>query len=587
MQFNINDILRSRENQANAAANAQSNAAMYGAQGNRFQAEGNALSNIWQQPANFGSIVGGMYAPFATGVGSQGSNYSNNYGAYSQGLSGLANANTNAYGAYASGLTNAANSLSQERNNLYGSQAMAEAARQGTLANIGSAALGAYGGAANAALGAYGLQQQAFNQAYGQLGAANQSALSGLGQSRNNALGNLGAGYGAAATAGSNLGAAGAAASRYDESSTDTNEQSRNRTRNVSAEQATQESLQRGSGSSFGNADGSVSGSLGGGGGGGGYYVGSPGGQVASGGYGGGGYGGGGYGGNQQSRSGSEQQQFGQTSGSGLRYSEQSQDSSAGKVASQRTRSGPDAAAFNTAMSSGLAGIGGALSGLAGLQSGINSSADRDAIVNSSQRQLDGLRQSNEGYIDPVTGRYVAGGREIPSMMLGQTLGGLLTLGGQGYANSNRGMDQYYANANAVAASNPYRSVVDNLTAGYLDNAGRLGGYRSDLGYGFGAANANVGGVVGSLEGGFGDARNQVGGMYRDSIQPWMQGQRDPNNFLLPRFDRGNELRQRANELRMMGYTYNPETGRWVSPDGRRSETGVAMATSGYDRVGI
>jgi hypothetical protein len=585
MNFNINDILRSKERQANAAANAQVASAAHAAAGQRAQAEGGALSTIWQQPANFGASISSMYSPFASGVGSQGGAFSNNFGAYSQGLSGLGNASTNAYGAYASGLTNAANAAMQERGNLYGSQAMAEAARQGTLANIGSAALGAFGGAANAALGAYGLQQQAFNQAYGQLGAANQSALSGLGQSRNNAFGNLGAGYGAAANASAQLGAAGAAASRAEQNDTNTSERSGSRSRNISAERAEQSQTQRGSGSSFGDSSGNVSGGSGGygttGGGSPGYYVGSPSGPVASGGYG-GGYGGGGfgggsqYGGNQQSRSGSEQSQVGNSYGSGVRLSDQSQESLAEKNASQRVRSGPDANAFRAAMGSGMAGIGGALGGLAGLQSSINSGADRDALVRGNTENLRGLRQSNEGYVDPVTGRYIAGGREIPSMMLGQTLGGLLSLGGQGYANSNRGMDQFYSNQGAVASLNPYRSVASDLASGYLDNASRLDGYRSDLGSGYGDANRNVGNVVGALRDGYGTGMQAVQDIYRGSVEPWVQGRRDANNFLLPRMDMKNELQQRAQELQMQGYVYDPNRGAYVSPGGGRIVRGGA-----------
>jgi hypothetical protein len=152
------------------------------------QAEGQALTTLMQQPAAFGALNSANYG-----------NYAKAFGDYSQGLAGLGNATANNYGFYAGGLGNLAQAQANAQNNNQllntGYNSMAEAARQGALSNLGSAALGAYGSASGSAMGAWAQNQMAYNKMLSDLGAANQTGLSQLGQSRNNALGNLGGSY--------------------------------------------------------------------------------------------------------------------------------------------------------------------------------------------------------------------------------------------------------------------------------------------------------------------------------------------------------------------------------------------------------
>ena len=154
----------------------------------------------------FGSAVAAP-APFATALGGLGNNYADTYKSYTQGMGGMGNQRVGAYGAYAGGLGQVANAMGQERQGFYQGNALAEASRQAALGNIGTASLGSYGQAANTALGAWAQNQMAHNQALTGLGQANQTALAGLGSSRNSALGGLGQSY---ADLGGRLGAASA-----------------------------------------------------------------------------------------------------------------------------------------------------------------------------------------------------------------------------------------------------------------------------------------------------------------------------------------------------------------------------------------
>lgn len=125
-------------------------------------------------------------------------NFAQSQNAYQQALAGLGGAYANNYGAYAAGLGNVAQAQANAMNNQNaqnGYYSMGEAARQGALGNMGSAALGAFGSASNSAMQAWAANQQAYNKAMSDIGSANQTGLSQLGQSRNNAIGNLGNSY--------------------------------------------------------------------------------------------------------------------------------------------------------------------------------------------------------------------------------------------------------------------------------------------------------------------------------------------------------------------------------------------------------
>lgn len=192
---------------------------------NAYGALSGGLSNLGQSRAAAAAAEDNAYTGLAVGLG--GAN-ADAYGAYSSALQGLAGAQSNenvglansyagmqtglansvanTYGNYAGGLGNIAQSMAAERAANYNSNAMAEAARQASVGNIGSAALGAYGSAAGTALNSWGQAEAAYQNARGNigsaymnsmggLGTANQAAISNIGSTRNQALGSLGQSY--------------------------------------------------------------------------------------------------------------------------------------------------------------------------------------------------------------------------------------------------------------------------------------------------------------------------------------------------------------------------------------------------------
>lgn len=536
MKSSMNDRnARAQENMAASQAAGQIGAA-------REQATGNTLSTLWQQPAQFGGILGGMFGAYGSGLSGLGQSYGGNYSAYAQGLSNLGQMSA------------------QERSNLYGSNAMAEAARQGAVANIGSAALGAYGGASNAALNAFAAQQDAYNRAMADSIAANQAALStygqsqnnaigGIGQARNSAIGQLGAArsgalaqaaatYGGLGNAASQLGAAGLAASRQDRESSTTDQLSQQQS--SSRDRSTVNERAGSAGNSYGSQDSNVSADFGGGGGlggGGGFYAEGPSGGIASGSYGNASpYGGlsGGSSGGSTARSGSSQNSYGS--------SQKVNDIASDQSSMQRNRvrsdsyGGPSMPAFRESLGAGASGIAGALYGLADTRDDIMSDMDLNALNNDAAI---GAVLSNP------TGQSIASGatdgfnrldaannyaRMVPSMMLDQTLSGLYGLGGQGYANSNRGMDQYYSSTNSVAESSPISQLLAGLSLGYGDVQARTGGLQRGLTDAYGSSVGNI---------------NDI---YDNSIGNWMRGQRDARNALMPIADGAAQIRAQEAE---------------------------------------
>lgn len=82
-------------------------------------------------------------------------------GAVGQAAAAQGNADMGRYGA----MGNVATAMANERSSAYTAAAMAEAARQAAVGNIGSAGLGAAGSAAGSAMGAWGQNQAAYKQA--------------------------------------------------------------------------------------------------------------------------------------------------------------------------------------------------------------------------------------------------------------------------------------------------------------------------------------------------------------------------------------------------------------------------------------
>lgn len=118
---------------------------------------------------------------------------------YGQALAGLGNTYGQNYGSYAGAMGNMAQAYANQASNRYSSNAMAEAARQGAIGNIGSSALGAFGNIGGQALQAWAQNQASYNNALQNMYGANQASMSQLGQSRNAALAGLGNSYASAA----------------------------------------------------------------------------------------------------------------------------------------------------------------------------------------------------------------------------------------------------------------------------------------------------------------------------------------------------------------------------------------------------
>lgn len=517
--MNINDLINARLASTNRQAQSQENAANAAAQGQvgaaRAASDGNVLSHIWSQPASFGSLSADIYGNYAGNTGAQGGNYANTYGAYTAGLGGLGSNASQNYATYAAGLGNVGNN--------YGSQATAnsaaEAARQAALGNIASSALGAYGSGMNAAMGAYGLQQQAYNLAMGQAMNANQGALSALGQSRNNALAGLGNAYAGLGGSAAQLGGAGLQASQTSRTDNYQDQTARNR-------QSTG-GYSRDTASMYGGGSGGYGGGYGSGYGGGypqTFQASGPDGMIASGSYGGdvGSMYGNVYGsGNNAYDMSGSRNAFSETYGNNDSYARNTQ------RASQVT--GPQMDAFRASLGAGMSGINSALGGLAGAQRDAMSQADTSSILGSYNSGIGSLNAAN------------AAAAGVPAQMLEQSLGALRTLGGQGYNNIRRGMDQYYGAAKANTAAQD--GILGLLTAGYSSAGNQLGGIGAAMSGGYGNAVRNVDAVRGDLATGASNARADVKNIYDGSVGNWMSGKRDGGNYLAPAYDQAHALR--------------------------------------------
>lgn len=170
------------------------------------------LPNVTQFTAPWGASTSNQYGQAALGaagnvLGGIAPAMASGFSGLSQGLAGLGSNYANAYGSYAGALGNIAQAQANNQGTQYGSRAMAEAARQGAIGSIGSAALGAYGSNANSALSAWAQNQTAYNKSLSEMQQASQQGLSNYGSTRNAALGSLASAY---ADAGGRLGAAGA-----------------------------------------------------------------------------------------------------------------------------------------------------------------------------------------------------------------------------------------------------------------------------------------------------------------------------------------------------------------------------------------
>lgn len=99
--------------------------------------------------------------------------------------------------------------------------------------------------------------------------------------------------------------------------------------------------------------------------------------------------------------------------------------------------------------------------------------------------------------------------RNQPSEMLGQSLSGLMTLGSQGYGNSNRGMDQFYASQNDPRNRADFSPVLHQLASGYKDSSSQLDRLGGQMGSGFNSTNTQ-------LNNNFHSTLGTIGDLYRD-----------------------------------------------------------------------
>lgn len=524
--------------------------------GNLYGTYGNTLSNLGAAGSNYYGTLGqglsslganragaaaarnNSYTGLATGLGNSAASTYNSYGnalsglanaqsnestglanAYAGMMGGIGSSTANAYNAYAGGLGNLASARAAETGNRYNSNAMAEAARQAAVGNLGSAALGAYGSAAGSMFGAFGQSESAYQNAMGNIGTANQNAIgnigsssqaaianigaanqqgvSGLGQSRNAALAGLGDSY---SRAGTGLGAS-ALAGELDLSFTD-----------------------------YGY----------GGGGGGGFNASGPGGGIASGSYGGGGFGSGG-----MSLEASRSNQSGDLTGvtnqtfAGL-----------GRLGSQLdNQQGYGELASGLGMSYGQVGqnAGQAYGALAsGLEKAQPQRADYSFLTDNLNNTLAGVRGlANDGY-----GASGAGMNQFydnqPELTNYSSLSNLLTSGFNNARSDISGSAQLAAGS-PVFNRTDYSDYANRLTGGYRgvgENLASLGNaafsgissnqYRDDdllagLHQGFGAgmasnerladrASSGFGGTTGMLTGNYESFVDQLGGAYADRL---------------------------------------------------------------------
>jgi hypothetical protein len=147
-------------------------------------------------PNKYGAAAGPVFQELYKQPGAFAGALSSNYGAYAGGLANTGKSYADAFGSYGAGMGSIAQARANENSARYGANAMAEAARQGAMSNIGTAALGAYGSASNSALNAWAANQQAYNRSVADMQTANAQGMSNYGVSRNNALGTMSGAYG-------------------------------------------------------------------------------------------------------------------------------------------------------------------------------------------------------------------------------------------------------------------------------------------------------------------------------------------------------------------------------------------------------
>lgn len=159
---------------------------------------------LYQLPSQMMDAMAQQYGAYAGGMGQIGSAVGGMGGQHSQALAGMGGQHSNAlaglgnafaqnYGAYGNTLGNIANANAMDSAAYYQSLGGAAAANQSGLSNMWTQALSSLGGLGNTLAASMGMGQQGYQQALAGMQGANQSAVSQYGQSRLNNIGRLGA----------------------------------------------------------------------------------------------------------------------------------------------------------------------------------------------------------------------------------------------------------------------------------------------------------------------------------------------------------------------------------------------------------
>jgi hypothetical protein len=405
-----------------------------------------------------------------------GQNYTGGYGAYTQGMGSLGQSMAGAYGSQAGALAGLANAAAGERSARSGAAGSAESARQGAIGNIANA---------------YAADRGARSGANSAAEASRQGALGNIGSAA------LGA-YGSAA--GSALGAWAANQTAYNKSVSDM----------MAANQASMSQY----GTSRNQALGNIAGSYGAAAQGLGQAGATPSTNfsMGAGGFGGGG---GGY----------------------------------GDTGFTATGAGGEPIASSTGPSySGGGGMGGDMS----LSGGKYVDPKMfGSVVDPTFRGLDASLMSLDGggYADRMSGAYGSAANQLdrqhyssrgqPSQMLGQTLGGLMSLGDQSIGAANNGMDQYYSSNTPGNYGQFLGSSAGGMSQFYgSDNPMNVSGLANSINGGYGDALRGLTSMQGGMTQGFDQNNANLNNLWKQSLgkqdwkfSPWQQAKNQPTNW--------------------------------------------------------
>lgn len=148
---------------------------------------------LYQIPLGFLQSTANNYGSLAGGLGQLGSAIGGMAGQHSGALSGLANSMAQNYGAYGNTISGIGNAAANEAVGLYGAMSQAAQANQAGLGNMWTQAMAQLGGLGNTIAQSMGQGQAGYQSALAQMQNANQQAMSQYGQGQLGTIGQLGA----------------------------------------------------------------------------------------------------------------------------------------------------------------------------------------------------------------------------------------------------------------------------------------------------------------------------------------------------------------------------------------------------------